>query len=499
MARGDILPARIGRIGAVAVAFALIGAAKASAVTPGDLYRRGQFPARVGQSETFWNPSGRLGTFLATGAVATAGHAFFQPLGTNGRSCATCHQPPSALGLSLRNIRSRYLATEGKDPLFAAIDGANCPTAVTSPSPSSGGAGSRHPGKRAFSLLVNRGTIRMSLPWPPRNADGSAKPVEFTLEIRPGDDAPGCNLDPTWGLPSGRVSVYRRPPSVAQMNFKTLRPSGSGPILAGSLMWDGRKPSLERQAIDATRDHAEATRDPTSQQIAQIVEFQSKFFAAQLIDGLAGRLDAADGRGGPAQLQRRVPGLAFGTTFDEYARWLGRTDALGAIARGQQIFNSRTFTAAAVDGFNDRPAVGNPNPSTTCSSCHNIASSGADFVASPQLNVGAGGSAVSSGGPAAATVLPRFTLTCLPSAKPGFHGRGPLVVNDPGLALVTGKCADIGKFTVPQLRGLAAREPYFHDGSARDLPAVVDFYEQRFALGLSAQEKRDLAAFLAAL
>ena len=106
---------------------------------------------------------------------------------------------------------------------------------------------------------------------------------------------------------------------------------------------------------------------------------------------------------------------------------------------------------------------------------------------------------MASGGPAAASDLPRFTLTCSSGAKPGFQGRGPIVTNDPGLALIAGKCVDIGKFTVPQLRALAAREPYFHDGSARTLAAVVSFYDQRFSIGLTATEQQDLVNFLATL
>jgi cytochrome c peroxidase len=74
-----------------------------------------------------------------------------------------------------------------------------------------------------------------------------------------------------------------------------------------------------------------------------------------------------------------------------------------------------------------------------------------------------------------------------------------MVTNDPGRALVTGRCADIGKFTVPQLRGLAGREPYFHDGSAGSLAEVVGFYDRRFAIGLTAEERQDLVNFLAAL
>ena len=51
----------------------------------------------------------------------------------------------------------------------------------------------------------------------------------------------------------------------------------------------------------------------------------------------------------------------------------------------------------------------------------------------------------------------------------------------------------------PILRGLAARAPYFHNGSAATLPDVVDFYDRRFRIGLTDREKSDLAAFLNAL
>jgi cytochrome c peroxidase len=64
---------------------------------------------------------------------------------------------------------------------------------------------------------------------------------------------------------------------------------------------------------------------------------------------------------------------------------------------------------------------------------------------------------------------------------------------------VTGKCADIGKITVPALRGLASRAPYFHDGAAATLTDVVNFYDRRFSIGLSAQDKIDLVNFLNAL
>jgi cytochrome c peroxidase len=52
---------------------------------------------------------------------------------------------------------------------------------------------------------------------------------------------------------------------------------------------------------------------------------------------------------------------------------------------------------------------------------------------------------------------------------------------------------------VPVLTALAARAPYFHNGSAKDLDEVHDFYNDRFQMNLSAQEIADLTAFLKAL
>jgi len=51
----------------------------------------------------------------------------------------------------------------------------------------------------------------------------------------------------------------------------------------------------------------------------------------------------------------------------------------------------------------------------------------------------------------------------------------------------------------PILRALASRAPYFHNGSAATLRDVIEFYERRFGIGLSSQEKADLVTFLSAL
>jgi cytochrome c peroxidase len=55
------------------------------------------------------------------------------------------------------------------------------------------------------------------------------------------------------------------------------------------------------------------------------------------------------------------------------------------------------------------------------------------------------------------------------------------------------------KYRTTPLRGLLQHPPYFHDGSAPDLPAVVDHYDALFGLNLTADQKADLAEYLKSL
>jgi mono/diheme cytochrome c family protein len=56
-----------------------------------------------------------------------------------------------------------------------------------------------------------------------------------------------------------------------------------------------------------------------------------------------------------------------------------------------------------------------------------------------------------------------------------------------------------GKYRTTPLRGLWQHAPYFHDGSAPDLLAVVNHYDEHFGLNLSAEQKEDLVEFLKSL
>jgi cytochrome c peroxidase len=81
---------------------------------------------------------------------------------------------------------------------------------------------------------------------------------------------------------------------------------------------------------------------------------------------------------------------------------------------------------------------------------------------------------------------------------------------DPGRYAITGEAADWGAFRTPSLRNVALTAPYFHDGSARTLAEVVEFYDRggkpnRYLdkgiqpLNLSPQDKGDMVAFLESL
>lgn len=90
--------------------------------------------------------------------------------------------------------------------------------------------------------------------------------------------------------------------------------------------------------------------------------------------------------------------------------------------------------------------------------------------------------------------LPVYTVQCNNTSPPSF-----VQTTDPGVAMISGKCADVGKTKNPVLRGLAARAPYFHNRSAATLTDVVNFYNLRFGMHLSGEQQADLVAFLGTL
>ena len=440
------------------------------------------------------NPTGLGQTFNGSGLTIAALNPFFQPLGTNGRTCATCHQPENSMSMSVSTVQQRYTLSHGQDPLFAPIDGANCPDAVTS---STFYAISDPANPR--SLLLNRALIRVGLPWPPKGITPEFNIVGVW-------DPTHCELNTTYGLLSKTptVSVYRRSLMAANLKYVTTVGKGAaapGQVLpvdpytgqpeSGNIMYDGREPTLQHQAMDALLTHAQASSLPSAAVIQQIVNFENSIYTAQFVDNQAGSLTSG-ASGGPSTLALGQAGLmAAPNTFSLYTSWskLPPSTPQASVARGEAIFNGRSFIISNVAGLNDLAGT-NVLPGT-CTTCHGNTNAGNDFHPQAQLDEGTGGSTFSLLAPD----LPMFLITCTNGKSTPFNGSS-VWTRDPGLALITGKCADIGKVKSAQLRGLAGRAPYFHDGSAAHLSEVVNFYNKRFAMNLSAQDMQDLVNFL---
>ena len=103
---------------------------------------------RRGDQLTFSDGAGVQRTVTTAGSF-DEDNPFFQSLGTNGRSCFTCHQPDQAWTVTPAGIRERFEQTRGRDPIFRSNDGSTCQDADISTT-----------GKRraAFSLLLIEGS-----------------------------------------------------------------------------------------------------------------------------------------------------------------------------------------------------------------------------------------------------------------------------------------------------------------------------------------------------
>jgi cytochrome c peroxidase len=403
---------------------------------------------------------------------------FFQDLGTNGRSCVTCHQPDQAWTVTPDRIRDRFQQSRGLDPIFRSNDGSNCEGADVST------LGKR---RTAFSLLLNKGLIRVGLAVPAN--------AEFTIEDV--DDPYHC------GAPFTQASMYRRP--LPSTNLKFL----------STVMWDGRETvagqaisdDLATQANDATTGHAQGTPLPVSIR-QEIVTFELGLSTAQTHDHGAGSLHADGANGGPEPLSRQpfcigvndplnvlpaMPGACATPSggldpnvFTLFTAWQHKSADRGAIARGEKLFNTRPFTINDVRGLNG--GTGDPisgSFSGTCTICHDTPNAGNHSISMP-LNIGLTDASRRT------PDLPQYLLRNKTTQE-------TVTTTDPGRAMITGKWSDIGKFKGPILRALAARAPYFHNGSGATLDDVVDFYNTRFNIGLTLRERADLIAFLNAL
>lgn len=383
---------------------------------------------------------------------------------SNGRSCATCHDP--AAGWTIRVPLSERLGEPPSvdGPLFKPFDASRNPAADHSTLAAR---------QSLYSLVTSRGLLRTTEPMQPPPAP---------------DFAVVSVADPHKFSTPTAFTRFRRPTSIANV------------ALAQTMLWNGapldRRALLEMISHNAAAFHLQAPLTTTAAR--KVADEMDALFHAQGEDRVAGRLDADGARGGVIALTTEtfVPGhddpLQPGfdpNVFQLYGAWealpptTARNIRRASIARGEIIFNNRRITISGVAGLNDatRPTI-----TGACSTCHNARNVGGHSVFRP-MNIGTASPAL-----AGATELPHLVVERTSTGERA-------TVTDLGVANDTGKWDDLGKFSVPRLRGLASRAPYFHAGSHKSLADVVGFYNARFSIGLTATEKEDLAAFLAAL
>jgi len=199
---------------------------------------------------------------------------------------------------------------------------------------------------------------------------------------------------------------------------------------------------------------------------------------AQAHDFRAGPLDVHGATGGPVTLGRQtmqdffigsndpLGGNPRGEPFSPkvsslFDGWMqhgqhpgeqnGAKRARASIVRGQALFNSKPISMTGVAGLNGELHVA--SIAGTCGTCHDTPNAGNHSIA-VALNIGI----ADRDGALDVSFLPRITL----EDKATHEIK---VTTDPGRALISGLWKDVGKVKGPVLRGLAARAPYFHNGS----------------------------------
>lgn len=355
-----------------------------------------------------------------------------ETFGGNGRTCTTCHSRDTGT-VSIEDANERF-EEDPSDPLFVQ-DG------------SDDGAGN------GVTRMLANATIRVRLPLADnvhianREDDGS-----FTI------------------LPDREVFLNRGIPT-------TLNTPSLDPVL----MYDGREPDLEDQALGAIHTHADPAVEPTAQQLALIAEFEqtNDFFTSTTLRRFA--------HGGKA------PTLPRGRTASE--------------KRGRRFF-------VETPQIPFEPATGGH-----CAQCHTGPMldhvSAPDFQLMTSLPEGARfqniATAEFNGGP-----QHDFNMNPLLNWVFDMPDGSQVVIEnypDIGRAAITGDPAfdpafdGIGAFKINTLWGVCRSAPYFHNNSARTLEEVADHYQQFFDLNfdftgglvdqrITDQDKADIVAYM---
>ena len=246
-----------------------------------------------------------------------------------------------------------------------------------------------------------------------------------------------------------------------------------------SLFVDGRRPSLETQALDPLLnpiEHGLSDDRAILAVIRQDPQYRRQF--KQVFAVAPQQITPQHIAQAIASYERT---LIYGDSpFDRYFFGGDKTALSPAAARGLNIFRRK----------------GN------CANCHEISWNNALFSDNRFYNIGIGYQRVAPlveryGDKLAAHIDNNRQITAMQRSELGRFN-------------LTHTIADIGQFKTPSLRNVALTGPYMHDGSLETLAEVIEYYDRGghpnpfldpaiFPLMLTAQEKTDLVEFLKAL
>jgi cytochrome c peroxidase len=340
-------------------------------------------------------------------------------LGGNGRSCADCHIPRDSFQLSPANAEARFQFLQwrrtwnpaAQDPLFLPLDADDFRT---------NGALAND-----FSNLRENGLIRVTMPLP----------ANVHL-IDPATNAISTETS---------VDVWRAVPSV--FNVKLTGPDGAipwprGPNTTGGYQLDGRKATLQEQALGALEAHAQIANAPSERLLDDLTAFQNVLFSSSRVRVLADSV-----RNGVSPLPDVDPPLSA-------LEAQGKVVFIRACAQCHGGPGQSTIQAPLTARFHDIQ-VNCPRPVDT------VVPARFTFVPCP---------------PRLARNARTYEFT---------QPNGTLVrrtSSDPGRALLTGFVGgppgtdDWNKFDVTTLHGISKTAPYFHNNSVDTLEQVVDQY-----------------------
>jgi cytochrome c peroxidase len=467
-----------------------------------------------------------------------ASNAFFDPaVGTNGQACVTCHQPAQGFTIHVGVINDTFNANPS-DPLFRPNDTANNPHTTTTTAAD-------------YSIFLNLGAVRIGKTLP--------APTIANFTVAAADDATNTNFAAGDTGSGGIFPLLSDPqhPGVKTLSLFRRPLVNTNVHLDSSVLWDGRDsistiPTSQVpkaiQSLLTTSNGGNCAGCPgTNTAVNQdIANFMLGVFTDQVFDTAAGTdangnctlplpgicgagtNSAARATAGVANLLQLALGPNVPCTnplenpcasnvpgYDLFDAWaslppVGRNAGRASVVRGQQLFNTAVLNVPT----ELQSQLGTTAHCTSCHATHNIGNNpDAKFfarVGTDSLDIINGllsNTTLSS--PTLAdlaiykqevSTLPQYCLRPKSTTSTAACGTvsGDVVTTDPGRAMVSGDIADVGKFKPPILRGLAARSPYFHAGTAQNIQMLIHFYNARFQIGLTEDEVNDLGAFLEA-